>query len=143
MRYATTNNRWGRVFYEGQDAIARLDEPAAEALGYAAKLLLPENLYFKIWDAYRPKEIQAILCELEGDGRYVLNPEKSNHPKGLAVDLTLIDRHGRELDMAVDFDEFGEKSHADYDDLTEEQFKNRAKQAFVMRLADFMRYEYV
>ena len=57
---------------------------------------------------------------------YVANPAKgSNHNRGAAVDLTLVDKEGRELPMPSDYDEFSERAHRDYAGGTEEQRKNR------------------
>ena len=55
---------------------------------------------------------------------YIL--EKSGHSRGSTVDLTLFDMAtGKELDMGGTFDYFGELSHPDYKDITEEQYNNR------------------
>ena len=51
--------------------------------------------------------------------------KRSGHSRGSTVDLTLVDEHGRELDMGGIFDFFGELSHPDYQGVTPDQFQNR------------------
>ena len=52
--------------------------------------------------------------------------EHSGHSRGSTVDLTLFDMNtGKEVDMGGTFDYFGELSHPDYTDITEEQYANR------------------
>ena len=52
--------------------------------------------------------------------------EKSGHSRGSTVDLTLFDMaSGKEVDMGGTFDYFGELSHPDYDQLSDEQKENR------------------
>ncbi len=57
---------------------------------------------------------------------YVANPAKgSRHNRGAAVDLTLIDSLGNELDMGTGYDDFTKKANRDYPDLPEQTIKNR------------------
>ncbi len=143
LQYAKPYKETGEVFYEGEDAIARLDEPAALALRWAAQLALHQGLRLVIWDAHRPKEVQKRLIELEGGAdEYVLDVEASNHPKGLAIDLTLADADGNLLDMGGGFDEFEEKSHANAKDLTPLQRQNRALLRSIMQEVGFEQWPY-
>ncbi|NJN33673.1 MAG: M15 family metallopeptidase [Saprospiraceae bacterium] len=60
------------------------------------------------------------------DSRYVTPPWKgSMHTRGLAVDLTIVDKNGNELDMGTPFDSFSEKSHSDYQNLPKNVLENR------------------
>lgn len=66
------------------------------------------------------------MWEIMPDERYVANPSKgSRHNRGCAVDLTLIDSLGNELDMGTSYDDFTEKSHIDYQDLPPKVLQNR------------------
>ncbi len=57
---------------------------------------------------------------------YVANPVKgSNHNRGMAVDLTLVEASGKELAMPSGYDEFSERAHRDYTGGTETERKNR------------------
>ena len=57
---------------------------------------------------------------------YVANPAKgSNHNRGAAVDLTLVDTNGRELPMPSAYDEFSGRAHRDYRGGTAAELENR------------------
>jgi D-alanyl-D-alanine dipeptidase len=142
MRYATTNNVLGEVLYRGEDAVPRLDEPAAKALVYAAELLIYQGFRPVIWDAFRPKPIQARLTAFNRDPHYVLDVESSNHPKGLAVDLTLADMQGNLLDMGTDFDNFTPLAHAGNTELDWQPRSKRGVLAKQMESAGFRQWPY-
>ena len=66
-------------------------------------------------DALRPHRVQIELWDfLDGTGlrQYVADPARGSiHSFGMAIDATLIDAEGRELDMGSGFDEMIELSH--------------------------------
>lgn len=71
--------------------------------------------------------VQRILWAIVPDERYVAHPDKgSNHNRGAAVDLTIIDGDGKELLMPTAFDDFTERAHYSFVDLDPEHIKNRA-----------------
>jgi D-alanyl-D-alanine dipeptidase len=81
----------------------------------------------KVYDCYRPPEVQKKFWALVPDERYVANPVKgSKHSLGAAVDLTLVDRRGRELEMPTRYDDFTERAHRDYMKLPRRAIRNRA-----------------
>ena len=124
IRYATTNNFTGKVVYP--EARAFLVSNAAYSLDSVQKELETMGLGLKIYDAYRPLSVQKIFWEIMPDERYVADPKKgSRHNRGMAVDLTLVDKEGKELSMPTEYDDFTEKAHRDYMNITEEQIKNR------------------
>lgn len=59
----------------------------------------------KILDAARPRSVSKSMYEKMKDTkfeRYVANPSTgSMHNYGIAVDITIIDEHGKELDMGI------------------------------------------
>ncbi|MEV6149749.1 M15 family metallopeptidase [Nonomuraea sp. NPDC052129] len=93
-------------------------------------------LTFKIWDGYRPRLVQRNIFddyvatlraghpdvdedELRKKAEvFVTDPGSSRrippHATGGAVDLTLVDADGRELDMGTPYDHFGPESAALY-----------------------------
>ena len=111
LRYGTTNNFTGKVIYKNPKTFLHLDAFAVfeKAVNYAAFL----NLRIKIFDAFRPYQAQEVLWNHCPDPNYVALPGRSNHGKGVAVDLTLCDAHGEELDMGTGFDDFSTNSHQD------------------------------
>jgi D-alanyl-D-alanine dipeptidase len=84
-----------------------------------------QGLKFKIFDAFRPQKAQEFLWSVCPNPTYVANPDKgSNHTRGIAVDLTLLDLYGEELDMGTPFDDFSDQSHHGAI-LSQDQERNR------------------
>jgi D-alanyl-D-alanine dipeptidase len=115
LKYATTDNFMGRNVY------AEFNEPflhrlAADKLGRAATLLQSARPGWKllVFDALRPRSVQRLLwAHVEGteNEAYVAHPDRgSMHNYGCAIDLTLKDDSGREVDMGTPFDTFTELS---------------------------------
>lgn len=108
LRYAGVRNIGGVAFYPSN--MPALVRPAvARRLALAQTFLRAQGSGLKIWDAYRPKAAQARLWELTRTTTYLADPNGgigSLHTRGVAVDATLVDNHGRELQMPTDFDDF-------------------------------------
>ncbi|WP_461534525.1 D-alanyl-D-alanine dipeptidase [Spongorhabdus nitratireducens] len=119
-----------------RDAIPKLET----AIDLAGRL----GYRLKIWDAFRPLEAQAKLFEHTPNPMYVSPPENGprSHCRGAAIDLTLIDQQGNELDMGAEFDEFHERSHHAYRDISREAQHNRLLLAGIMHIAGFEQYRY-
>ena len=107
LRYATSRNLTGRALYPA-DMPALLRPEVAERVLHAHTELRVRGYGLKIWDAYRPKAAHDQLWNLAPNVDYVANPASggSLHTWGIAVDATLVDLEGRELQMPTDFDEF-------------------------------------
>jgi D-alanyl-D-alanine dipeptidase len=116
LRYAGSNNFAGRVLY-GELDCAWLRADAAAGLEAAATWLAAQRPGWQllVLDALRPQRVQeAIWMEVEGTGAamYFAHPLRGSiHSFGKAVDVTLLDAQGRELDMGSGFDEMSERSH--------------------------------
>lgn len=126
IKYATTDNFTKRILYPC--ARCYLVEPAARALQAAANILRKKGYRIKIWDGYRPRAIQYTLWEVVSPDQkiYVADPHKgSRHNRGCAVDLTLVDSQGNELDMGTAFDDFSPKAHRNYTNLPPNIVANR------------------
>jgi len=125
VRYATTNNFTGKVLYPTDKVYAR--KIVAEALSKVHNYLKENhNLRIKIFDGYRPLSVQKKMWEIYPDDRYVANPATgSRHNRGAAVDVTIIDSAGVQLDMGTEFDNFTEKAHPSYTDFPEKVLNNR------------------
>jgi zinc D-Ala-D-Ala dipeptidase len=124
MRYATSDNFTQKVIYASHRAY--LLKHVAEALKKVSDECNALGYALKIWDAYRPLQAQHILWNLVPDERYVADPKKgSRHNRGCAVDVTLVDSNGNELDMGTAFDDFSQKAHRDYTQLSDAVIKNR------------------
>ncbi len=116
LRYAGTNNFDGRVLYRGLDC-AWLRVEAAQGLARTADWLAAHHPDWRllVLDALRPQRVQeAIWRDVVGTPAepYFAEPVRGSiHSFGMAVDATLIDAAGRELDMGSGFDEASERSH--------------------------------
>lgn len=152
LRYSTTNNFVGKDVY-GDLEDAYLQPEAANKLYTAAKLLKESNPEFRllIYDTARPRRIQQILWDvvdipLQERSKYVANPASGSiHNYGCAVDLTIIDESGQELDMGTDYDDFSPLAHTDKEEelvnegkLTMDQYQNRLLLRDVMTRAGFL-----
>ncbi|MFO0122651.1 MAG: M15 family metallopeptidase, partial [Inhella sp.] len=110
----------GRHVYGALDC-AYLRRDAAEALSAAAQWLAAARpgWRLRVLDALRPQRVQERLyAELDGTplAMYLAHPERGSiHSFGMAVDLTLLDPHGREADMGSGFDEMSALSHPEYE----------------------------
>ncbi|MHB1050813.1 MAG: M15 family metallopeptidase [Bacteroidota bacterium] len=125
IRYATDNNFTKQVLYPV--AKAKLRREAAESLASVQRELKQQGLGLKIYDGYRPLSIQWKLWEVVPDPNYVADPRKgSRHNRGAAVDLTIIDSLGNELEMPTQYDDFTEKAWHTFEDLPDAAKTNRA-----------------
>ena len=125
MPYATLNNFIGEKVYNCEICLLQTE---------VAKALVEANIYFnkkgyriKIFDCYRPLDVQKRMWKMVPRATYVANPYTggSIHNKGAAIDLTIEKADGTQVDMGTDFDFFGKASHIDYLDLPEYILNNR------------------
>lgn len=116
LKYADADNFTGQRIYEFEEVFLRYG--TVMKLKAVSEELAEQGLYLKIWDGFRPVSAQFRLWEICPDPTYVANPNKgfSNHSRGFAVDLTLIDGSGQELEMPTGFDDFSARADRDYSD---------------------------
>ena len=137
LRYATGNNFVGRDLYSPLDC-AWLHRHAAEGLEKTRQWLAVSrpDVGLLVLDALRPQRVQEQLwAALQGTDLlgYLANPVRGSiHSFGMAVDITLVDRDGNELDMGTPFDDLSERSQPALEDtmlargeLSAEQIANR------------------
>jgi zinc D-Ala-D-Ala dipeptidase len=124
--YATTNNFVKTKLYPCARCFLRAD--VAKAVQIAHQQLQQQGYGgLRLFDCYRPQPIQQKMWNIKPDERYVANPTKgSDHNRGIAVDLTILDRNGEPLDMGTPFDEFSLKAHHTYLELSPKILKNRS-----------------
>lgn len=144
LAYAMQDNFTGRPLYKSN--ICYLHEQAAILLQNAIKYAAILGLRLKIFDAYRPHEVQQELWNDYPDPTFLSNPETGAvpHCRGVAVDLTLIDKNSQELDMGSLFDEFNPRSFHGNMEISPEAQKNRYLLMGIMTTAgwDFYRNEW-
>ncbi len=124
MRYATENNFLKAKVYDCAECYTRVK--TAKALIMANTEFLQQGYKIKFYDCYRPNSVQYKMWEIVPNPQYVANPVKGSiHNKGGAVDITLVDLEGNELDMGTDFDFFGKRAYHDNLDLPQNILDNR------------------
>ena len=138
IRYATTNNFLKRKLYPEARCILRAG--VAQKLSRVQEDLQARGLGLKVFDCYRPLSVTKQMWEVLPDARYVANPARgSRHNRGAAVDITLVDRNGKELEMPTTFDDFTERAGRNYQgtDVSEQARKNSQLLEDVMRKHGF------
>lgn len=140
IRYATTNNFLGSVFYSS--ARAFLQRPAAEALLRAARVLRPLGYGLLIHDAYRPWYVTKVFWDATpAASRWlVADPTQgSKHNRGAAVDLTLYElATGQPVEMPSTYDEATPRAIADFPGGTSRQRWHRALLRRTLELQGFI-----
>lgn len=160
IRYAGNHNFVGEPIDGYEAPYAILTVKAANRLKKAADTFREMGYRIKIFDAYRPQSaVQHFVrwSEDESDTRMQAEfyPEfedknqlveqgyiarNSSHMKGSAIDITLTDMEGNELDMGTCFDYFGRKAWHNASGLTAEQKANRKLLKSVMESNGFLSY---
>ncbi len=137
LRYATTNNFTKEMLYLHAQAYLRV--APANALKQVQDELNKKGLGIKLYDAFRPFGVTCKIWHLVPDRRYAANPLKgSNHNRGLAVDVTIIDlKTGKELDMGTPFDSFTDTAHHSFLQLPAQVLANRRLLKSTMRKYGF------
>ncbi len=115
LRYATERNFTGKQIYPRKARCLLRRSVAAQLCKAQAELRL-RGLGLKIWDAYRPMWAHSMLWKSVPNPEFVAAPSGGGswHSWGVAVDVTLVDREGREQPMPTDFDDFTEAAKSDY-----------------------------
>lgn len=148
MKYATPNNFLKQAVYDCGDCYLR--KSTAEALVKANAEFLKLGYRIKLFDCYRPLAVQKKMWKILPGTHYVANPAKgSKHNRGAAVDLTLVDKDGNELDMGTPFDFFGKEAHHTCTTLPKKVLENRKllkdilnKYNFKSIYSEWWHYEY-
>lgn len=124
MKYATEDNFLKAKVYDCAECFLRLK--TVEALIEANKKFMKKGFRIKLFDCYRPLDIQKKMWEIVSNPEYVANPAKGSiHNRGGAVDITLVDSEGKELDMGTSFDFFGKEASHNYLSFSDEIMSNR------------------
>ena len=124
MKYATDDNFLKEKVYPCAECFLRVK--TVKSLLEANKMFLAKGYKIKLYDCYRPKAIQKKMFQLVPDANYVANPKKGSiHNRGGAVDISLVDFNGIELDMGTKFDFFGKEASHNYLSLSDTVLANR------------------
>lgn len=124
LKYATEENFTGVIIYDFSQPWLRYG--TVKKLIAVQEELSEKGLGLKIWDGFRPTSAQEKLWQICPDPMYVSKPGtgSQSHCRGIAVDVTLVDKNGKELPMPTGFDEFSDRADRDYADCTAEAAQN-------------------
>ena len=152
LKYSTNNNFLGLDMY-GDFNKCYLQPDVAEKLKCSQEILKSRFPFYNliIFDAVRARSIQRKMWDTIDvpyyeRSKYVSNPNNGSlHNFGAAVDVSIIDAHGIELDMGTPYDYFGELAYPREEErmieegkLTHIQLLNRKLLREVMESGGFM-----
>ena len=143
LRYATTNNLFGTVFYSEPRAF--MQRPAAEALVRASSKLKPMGYGLLVHDAYRPWYVTKVFWDATPNDKklFVADPSKgSRHNRGCAVDITLYNlKTKKPVEMVSTYDETTDRAYPNYPGGTSLQRWHRDLLRGAMEAEGFTVYE--
>ena len=140
MKYATEDNFLKAKVYDCAECFLRLK--TVNALIDANKKFLEKGYKIKIFDCYRPLDIQKKMWKIVSNPKYVADPAKGSiHNRGGAVDITLIDSLGKELDMGTPFDFFGIEASHNYPNVSDNVKQNRILLKTIMTSSGFNSFD--
>jgi D-alanyl-D-alanine dipeptidase len=115
LRYETPKNvTWQPVYPKKMPCL--LYRSTMTKLQRAQSMFRAGGYRLKIFDAWRPPEVQQTLFDHGSYTNMFTDPSImwSKHCSGVAVDVTLLDKHGRELKMPSPYDDGGSRAAAIY-----------------------------
>lgn len=137
VRYATADNFMRRPLYHSPRCLLR--KATAERLAKVQADLRAQGLGLKIFDGYRPLSVQREMWAVLPNDQFVADPAKgSRHNRGTAVDVTLVDAAGNELEMPSGYDVFGEKAALAYAGGSPQARANRDRLLAAMKQRGFL-----
>jgi len=140
MKYATEDNFLKAKVYDCGYCYLRLK--TVKSLIEANTEFKKRGFKIKLFDCYRPLDVQKKMWVLVPDANYVANPARGSiHNRGGAVDITLVDENGVELDMGTAFDFFGKESSHDYREFPRKILRNRKLLKKIMRRHNFESFD--
>lgn len=137
LKYASTDNITGLMIYDFQDAYLRYG--TVKKLMQVQENLRSQGLSLKIWDAFRPADAQFTIWNAYSNATFVTNPNVTyaDNTYGNAVDITVVDANGVELEMPTGFDVYTSLADRNYGDCGEEATANATMLQEMMEAAGF------
>lgn len=144
LRYCNDDNFIGKPVEGYEEDVLITSTKTAKALKKIQDKLLKRGLSLKIFDAYRPQTAVNHFLKWAKTANDTLMKKhyypkynkrnlfklgyistKSGHSRGSSVDLTIVDKNGKELDMGSPYDFFGDISGTYSKKITQKQLQNR------------------
>lgn len=147
LKYATEDNFTKQKIYSSGDCY--VNRNTARLLIKAKNVFKADGYRVKIWDAYRPISAQRRFFEILPNPLFIgeppdmsaVNTFRPAHLNGQCVDITLVNRDGRDVDMPTGFDDFSEMTGLICRHIPEALRKNAEYLRFVMESVGFSGYD--
>lgn len=124
MKYAISENFLKAKVYDCATCILRFK--TVKALLNANAAFIKKGYKIKIFDCYRPLDVQKKMWEIVPNPSYVADPSKGSiHNRGGAVDISLVKINGDSIDMGTKFDFFGIEASHNFKNLSKKVKANR------------------
>jgi D-alanyl-D-alanine dipeptidase len=160
LRYHTINNFVGDTIDGYESNTLYITEVTAKQLKLVQNELQQQNLCLKVYDGYRPQRAvnhfmrwAKALSDTINKSEFYPDVAKQNlfkeeyiatrsgHSRGSTLDLTIINAEtNTPLDMGSPYDFFGQQSWVNYNEITENQKKNRQLLQTIMLKYGFRNY---
>ena len=111
MKLSTNETSIGEPFYERNLCLLQYD--TLQKFMKAVKIFANDGYKVVIYDAYRPTSVQQRWFDVVRVHKWVANPQIGMggvHDRGTAIDMSLIDSEGNELEMPTPMHTFTEAS---------------------------------
>lgn len=128
-------NIFGEALYHGESRFWAHRDLALITLMTARTLNKDHGYSLELKDCLRTTDAQAAMGEtqivkdnpdwLEEPNRMVSPPGNGAHPRGMAIDVCVIDKDGQEIDLGTPFDDMVPEAYRSCDTLSEEIQKQR------------------
>ena len=138
--FATPDNFTGQTLYVRD--VPMLQAATAEKLKAAQATFKADGFRIKLYDAYRPISVSGILYDIIQDTRYIAPAGSSTHNRAAAVDITLVDANGNELEMPSKMHTFDATAHRDSTAMSAKARENMDYMTNVMRQSGFTTLNY-
>ena len=151
IKYSSPDNFVGIDLYGDLEKVF-LQPDVAQKLKFAQQYLqeIDSNLNLLVFDGVRPLHIQQLMWDtlkmpIHEKTKFLSNPKnRSIHNYGAAIDLSIITKNGKELDMGTPYDFIGELAYPRKEQemlkngkLNQNQIENRILLRKVMKKAGF------
>ncbi|MFA5675661.1 MAG: M15 family metallopeptidase [Christensenellales bacterium] len=136
MVFAKDGNVMGDALYERE--VCLLQKGTAEKLKNAQDIFAKDGYGIIIYDAYRPHSVTVAMFEKYNNPTYVARPKfGSDHNRGAAVDISLLDKNGNTVEMPSPVHTFSSVSHRNSGKMSRKARANMNYMAKVMRSCGF------
>ncbi len=139
MIFSTPDNFTGVTQYERDTCL--LQAGTVEKLAKAQEMFEQDGYTIKVYDAYRPSSVSGVLFDLIGNPKYIARPGTSSHNRAAAVDISLVDEQGNELEMPTPMHTLNETANRDYEGMTQTARENMDYMTDIMKECGFATIE--